>query len=663
MKLKFNNSSLYSCTHLSRLKRIRILIVLFYIGLIFIPIASANQLPGDPVTDSLKNELGKAASQKEKINILYEISKAYYSKSDANSALENNNILLETISKYGTKADSAKYFRLTGLIYLKMAWFDKSLDNLMRSQQLFAETGDSNLHARSLMNIGIVHDNMGNIPMSLAYYNKALNYYKRNNDEAGMADCELNIAIILTKQQNYEKACENLISAAGIYEKTGNTSNLAAAYINLGLTYKKMDNYALAIDYLNRANEIWKLDDDQYHICHYHLNMGEIMLDLGKPEQALEHLTTAEKLAAHLGAKDIEVRAYEFLADYNAKVNNFKMAYSYLNKSKLLNDSILNAETTDKVNQIQYHYEIAKRETENEKLVKQNLNKELQISKKNLTLYILSGIILLIAVLVILLVNQNRLKRDANHQLEAKNNLIEAQKDELIKLNASKDKFLSILAHDIKNPLSSIYGISELLVKDYDKLTPDEKKVFTQDIHTLSTNLFEIINTLLSWSTSQSGLIAYRPKTFDISVLTAKTIHNLETVAKQKDIKILNQAGESVLVVADENMMYSVLHNLINNAIKFSYPGSDIKIMTSLADKFVEISVIDSGMGLSPENQEKLFRYDQHFLGKGTAGESGTGLGLILCNDFVQKNGGTIRVESNLKKGSTFVFTVPLPTT
>lgn len=622
--------------------------------------SSGGNLPVNTQTDSLKQVLTKKISPVDKINTLFILSQVYLDASELKSALENNANLNEYISKYGTKADSAKCSRLTGLIYLKMAWYDKALENFMQANQLFGELGDTSSQARSLMNIGIVHDFLGNKPMSLSYYTKALDLYKRVNNESGIANCELNIAILLSKQKQFTKACEYLISAAGIYEKTGNTSNLAAAYINLGLTYKKLGNYSLAIDYLNRAYDISVKSDITFYICNFHLNMGEIMLDMHQPEKAYEHLSKAVLLAKKLENKEFEFRAYEFLSDYNAARGNYQLAYTYLNKSKQINDSILNAETTEKVNQIQYHYEIAKREADNNKLVRQNLNKELQLSKKNLFLFILSIIIVFIGVLVIFLVNQNRIKRRANHQLEAQNDLIESQRDELIKLNASKDKFLSILAHDIRNPLSSIFGISELLVSDFHKLTEKEKMVFTQDIHTLSENLFEIINTLLTWSTSQSGMISYRPTTFKFYELCNKSVSALQTVAKQKDIKLVNMSDDSLMVIADEHMIYSVLQNLLNNAIKFSFPGTDIRVETQHIDGFASVSVVDSGIGLTPESQAKLFFYDQHFMSKGTAGEVGTGLGLILCKDFVEKNGGTIRVISEVNKGSTFVFTIPV---
>jgi signal transduction histidine kinase len=637
-----------------------VLIICSNPGFTAISFSNTVSVPEKSGIDSLTLLLKKPQSHRDKIITLSALGKAYYNESELDEALETQKQLLESISKHGTKLDSAKCFRLFGLIYMKKSWYDKSLDNLMRAQQLFGEAGDSSLQATALMNAGIVHDYMQNLPMALSYYEKALRYFKRKQDLTGAAGCELNIAIVLTKQKKYQMACENLLAAAKIYEKTGNEGYLAAAYINLGLTYKKMNYYDLAIEYHNKALAIWQQEDDQYHICYYHLNMGEIMLDLKKPDDAYFYLAEAEKIAQTLGSKDLQAKAYEFLSDYNAAKKNFTEAYSYLNKSKQINDSILNAETTEKVNQIQYQYEIAKRESDNDNLVKQNLKKELELSKKNQFLFILTGILIFIAVLAILLVNKNRNKRRANKLLIAKNNLIETQKDELIKLNASKDKFLSILAHDIKNPLSSIFGISDLLVTDYDRLTQKEKKIFTQDIHTLSASLFEMINTLLTWSISQNGMIAHRPNPFSIAGLCNKSILNLQTVAKQKDIELVSQATDDLSVNADENMILSVLHNLINNAIKYSYHGTRINIETKRVDGFAEISVIDSGIGLSPESQAKLFRYDQHFLSKGTAGESGTGLGLILCKDFVEKNGGTIKVDSTINKGSTFIFTLPL---
>ena len=618
-------------------------------------------LPAVSETDSLKAVLAKPLKPADKIKSLAALGKAYYNQSDLDNALKTEYQLLEVVSQHGSKKDSAALFRLLGLIYMQKSWYDKALDNFEKSQHLYGESGDSSKQAKALMNIGIVHDYLKNLPMAISFYEKALSYFTRKNELPGIADCKLNIAIVLTKQQKYQQACEYLLSAADIYSKNGNPSYQAAAYINLGLTYKKMGEYDRAIEYHNKALELWQQADDQYHISYYYMNMGEIMLDLKRIKEAGEYLQQAEKLALKTGSKDLLAKTYEFLSDYNAARKNYALAYTYLDKSKQLNDSILNAETTEKVSQIHYQYEITRRDADNANLVKENLDKELNIQKKNYFLYLLTGILVIIAILVIFLVKQNRIKHKANKQLEEKNRLIIQQKDELVMLNASKDKFLTILAHDIKNPLSSIHGLSEMWVTDFDTLTEKEKMIFAKDIHSLSNNLFEIINTLLAWSTSQSGMITYRPKSFPISELCRKAARNLQTVAKQKDILIVSKADDNLMVKADENMILSVVHNLVNNAIKYSHPGTSIHIEARQnGDNTAHISVIDSGIGLTPESISKLFRYDQHFLNKGTAGEAGTGLGLILCKDFVEKNGGTITVESKIDQGSSFTFTLPL---
>lgn len=611
--------------------------------------------------DSLNKVLDRNLKPADKIQTMFALGKAYYSNMDLDNAIKNNTLLLEYISLHGTKKDSAKVMRYLGLVYMKKSLYDKSLGYLMKAQRLYGESGDSSQYATTLMNVGIIHDYMGNYPMALMYYNKSHDYFEFHKDKTGMANCGINISIVLTKQKKYNQAIKYLLEVSDIYKSTGNEPYLAASYMNLALAYKKLKQFDKTLEYMDKAYFIYNKNGEKDNICVYHLNMGEIYLEMKQVEKAGFHLHEAEKLSVIIGSKELAANAYDFLSDYHKAKNDYTKAYEYLLKGKIINDSVLNAQTTEKISQIQYQYEITQREADNEHLMKENLNKELQLSKKNTFLFILSGVIAIIALLVGFLYNQNRIKRRANALLEEKNNLIEKQKDDLVTLNASKDKFLSILAHDIKNPLSTILGISELMYTENDKLTKEEKAIFTKDIHTLATNLFEIINTLLSWAVSQGGLTAINPQNFNIKALAEKSTRNLKTVAKQKSINILVEGSDEIEVYADSNMLLSVMHNLISNAIKFTFKEGEIKVVIeNESTDYAKVSVIDNGIGLTEKSIEKLFRYDKHFLNKGTAGESGTGLGLILCKDFVEKNGGKIWVESEPQKGSKFRFTIPL---
>ncbi|MBK7028345.1 MAG: tetratricopeptide repeat protein [Bacteroidales bacterium] len=609
--------------------------------------------------DSLQEVLSKKLVPEKRIASLYALGKAYFNASDYRKALETDRKLIEVISKSGTLADSAKAFRHIGLVMLEMSWYDESLNYFMKAQALYGALGDSAKQATSLMNVGIVHDCLGNTPMSLTYYNKALDYFTQIRDESGIANCKLNIGILLTKQKQFEKASEHFIEASEIYKKTNNMAYVGASYINLALALKNQKKFDLALDYLDKSFEIFTNLNDKLHIGYYHVNIGELLLQLNRLDEAKPHLDKARELAEDMEVMELKVRSYEFLSDYYLKRKDFKGAYEMLLKSKTFNDSTLNAEMVKKVSQIQYHYEIAKREAENVQLVKQNLQKELKLTQRTTMVYILIALLLLIAVVVVILLLWNRSKHKANLQLEAKNRLINAQKEELIKLNASKDKFLSLLAHDIKNPLSAILGISDILRTDYAELKEEERMGFINDIHSSSSNLFEIVTTLLNWAISQNGMISHQPKEFDLNTLCHNSVNRLQPIAKLKDISLYHESNLEHSAFADDNMIMSVVQNLLTNAIKYSYRGGKITVKTAESEGMVEVAVIDEGTGISEENQSKLFRYDMLYRSKGTTGESGTGIGLILCKEFIERNNGKIWVESEINKGSSFKFTLP----
>jgi len=644
----------------SRIKHLEAFVLQY--SFLLLLLLSAATVSGINEIDSLQAVLKNQLKPEEKIKTYFALGKAYYNESDYRKALETDRKLIEIVGKSGSKADSAKAFRHIGLVMMEMSWYDESMKFLMQAQQLYKETGDSSKQATSLMNIGIVHDYLGNLPMALYYYNQALSDFQKTKDESGIANCKLNIGIVLTKQKKYQEACDHFIAASEIYSRTNNLTYLAASYLNLGLAYKNQKLFDKAMEYHKKSFDIYTKLNDKYHICFYHLNMGELLLQMNRPDEAKPLLDKAKVLAEEMGVMDLTARAYEFESDYYVKKRNFESAYTTLLKSKEINDSILSAETMKKVSEIQYHYEIAKRESEKMQLVKDNLQKELKLSQRTTIMYIMAVLLLLVAIVVVLLLLWNRTKHKANLELEAKNKLIGSQKEELIKLNASKDRFLSILAHDIKNPLSAVLGISDILNTDYEELSESERKGFILDIHTSSANLFEIVNTLLNWSISQNGLISHQPKNINISALCQNSLTKLQTIAKLKDISLVNETDPGITAYADDNMVISVIHNLVCNAIKYSHKGGQIVVRSGNHNGQCEVSVIDEGTGISPENQAKLFKYDQSYRSKGTTGENGTGIGLILCKDFVERNNGVIWVESEINKGSAFKFTLPKAT-
>ncbi|HPE56844.1 MAG TPA: HAMP domain-containing sensor histidine kinase [Bacteroidales bacterium] len=232
--------------------------------------------------------------------------------------------------------------------------------------------------------------------------------------------------------------------------------------------------------------------------------------------------------------------------------------------------------------------------------------------------------------------------------------------EELRLLNATKDKFFSIIAHDLKNPFNSLLGFSDLLVNDFDQYEKDDIKRFLKIMHDSSKHGFNLLENLLQWSRTQTGRIAFIPSKVIINDILTGCVDLLKPTADNKQIKIYMEVPENIEVTGDIEMLSTVFRNLISNAIKFTPENGRIKIKVRLLTQRAEISVIDTGVGIAPENIANLFRIDKQVSTLGTKNEKGTGLGLILCKEFVDKHKGIIKVSSERKNGTEFKVFLPL---
>lgn len=229
----------------------------------------------------------------------------------------------------------------------------------------------------------------------------------------------------------------------------------------------------------------------------------------------------------------------------------------------------------------------------------------------------------------------------------------------LIELNATKDKFFSIVAHDLRGPLGNVKTLISFLDENYTDYTDIEKQDIIKLISESSILIYSFLENLLEWANSQKGTINFDPQSVNLKILTISVLNLMNPIAKTKNIEISNDLFNDVYMVGDVNMVNTILRNLISNAIKFTPNNGKIKIKSDYKDGEVICSICDSGVGISKDNLKKLFRIDSTITSIGTNNEKGTGLGLILCKEFVEKHTGKIWVESEIGKGSTFYFTLP----
>jgi two-component system, sensor histidine kinase and response regulator len=256
-------------------------------------------------------------------------------------------------------------------------------------------------------------------------------------------------------------------------------------------------------------------------------------------------------------------------------------------------------------------------------------------------------------------VNAHLTIRRLQQRLQTQNALLARQKEELSQLNASKDKFFSIIAHDLRTPLTSLLAYTRFAVESLASFDQDELQEMVNHLRNTSENLYELLENLLDWSKIQRGIMGYYPQHVDIHELLARNLTLFSPCARQKQITLQSSIQERTYVYADEKMLDVVMRNLISNALKFTHAHGRVEVTASPANRFLAVSVSDTGVGISQEVLPKLFRIDEKYRDLGTAGEIGTGLGLILCKELVEKSGGKIWVRSELGKGSTFSFTLP----
>jgi signal transduction histidine kinase len=231
--------------------------------------------------------------------------------------------------------------------------------------------------------------------------------------------------------------------------------------------------------------------------------------------------------------------------------------------------------------------------------------------------------------------------------------------EELSNLNALKDKLYSIIAHDLRSPFNSILGFAELLSNSYDEFTDDQRRQFSNTISLASKSAFNLLENLLEWANVQLGHIKFNPAPVNLNAQTDTVFTLLALSAGNKNIQLVNRVLESIVVFADQNMLLAILRNLVSNGIKFTRNGGRVEVNARFEKGFHVITVSDDGVGMSEMQLSKLFQIDKLISTRGTSDEKGTGLGLILCHEFVIRHGGDLRVESKEGEGTRFIVTLP----
>lgn len=555
-------------------------------------------------------------------------------------------------------------FRITncrnaiGLCYHYMDQGEKAIEQFIEALKLCEK--DKEYSAEITSNIAMAHSNMNNYTDALANYRKALTINTSINDSLSMAVNYNGIGGTFSNMAKFDSAIVNFFKAHKIFKKLNRVDYQAIALENIAtINSNYPDSLDKALDYFNQAWAKFSELGLNFYEAEIKQGIGNIYLNQGKYKNALDAFYESLKLTDQFQRGFLlKMTNYRELSNVYEKMGDYKNALKYHILFAQYSDSLVQKEKYQQIVNLEKQYETEKKENEIIRLqARQELTDvQLQKNKQLKQLGFITATLLLVFAFFVLIKYIDKLK--SNQLLEVKNQKIEQSEQELRLLNAAKNKFFSIIAHDLKNPFHTVMGYSYLLSNDYDNFTPEERRKFAFDIHQSTNNIFRLLQNLLDWSGSQTGRIKFSPLEVEFKRVLENSLGVMQALAEQKNITLKTNYAEDLKIFADPLMIETVLRNLINNAIKFTPENGLISISAQQTDGQVSVSISDSGIGIPEEDIQNLFRIDSKVKRKGTNDEDGSGLGLILCKEFVAKNNGTIRAESSPGKGSTFSFTI-----
>jgi signal transduction histidine kinase len=604
--------------------------------------------------DSLKTELTHVKEDTLKVKMLNRLSSLNY-YIDSNISFKHAKSALLLSQKLGYKNGLGYAYNNIGICYWLKSDFPKALNYVYKALKIHEDKNNKYGIANSNNALGTIYVEFKNYKLSLACYKKALKISQEIKDQKSIATYLNNIGDIYLRIKEYQKALYYFDKALKTNKITKNSFESGLNYTNIGITNNFLKQYEKSIEATNKSILINKNDSSLFNGFNK-IELGKSYYYLALAEQnKINKEKLLQKSLDYVNESMLLFKKYESLIDirdaylYLSKIKKaqgkIEDALYFFEKNTNLNDSIFSNE-----NKIQIALLESKREIElrDKKIEIQDLKIKNAQRKVYLLIAITVAVVILFALFLVLYLS----KRKTNQLLNDKNKIIST-------INRQKDKFFSIIAHDLRDPFNGFLGLSELLAEDLDNMTKEEIQFAAVSMKSSATNLFQLLENLLEWSRMEQGLIPFAPQEKLVVSIVAECMTTIQDAANNKNISINIDIPEKTTIYADINSIHSVIRNLVSNAVKFTPEKGTIKIQAKEDDKNTTISITDTGIGMDAKMVENLFRLDVQTSRNGTNNEPSTGLGLILCKEFVEKDAGEIWLESEEGKGTTFYVRFP----
>lgn len=575
---------------------------------------------------------------------------------DFSSALHYDNLSLEleVISK-DTVGISRDYNNI-GNDYYDLGEYDDAYFYFTQSYRMASATQDTFRMLVALHNVGRVFKELGQYEQALDHLKLSMKMSLEQDDEEGIAYAYDEIGDVLLRKNQYDSAFYFLTQALHHTRKLNVHVLQPRILSKMATTYLRMEKYSNALAYYDSAYALHVKTNNRYGVAEVELGRGIVLMNEGKYDGAIQKIESSLKTAHEMNARVLEIRCFNQLASLWEMKGDFKKSLFYYRKFKLLEDTLFSQEMQGKLLRDQIRFETESRDSKIAALSQLQDSQRNELKKQEFVRNILVVIMALSAIILITVYRSGQRRRKINTLLLQHQEDMEKRSEELERLNQVKDKFFSIISHDLRSPINALAGLLDLI--DRGAIKPEEMHKHTQELKIRFNHTRTLLNNLLDWTLLQMDKLNLQATRINLHKIVEENIQLLNSV-QGKHIQMLNEIPLDAVGFADSNTINLVIRNLMTNAIKFTMDGGEVIIAAKPKGFEWVISVKDNGIGMKPEVLNILFDKTAPYTTRGTANEKGTGLGLILCKEFVEKNGGKIWVESEEGKGSMFWFTLP----
>ncbi len=583
--------------------------------------------------------------------ILYYVGVNYHRMGEALQALEAFNAAVQACRLSDNFKTAGSAYSIMGTIFRMNGMYDRAIEYIIKSKLNYEKADFTEGGAWAAYLLGRIYHDLKLPQKALEYFHESLEIYKHlasvDGIQNGLAICYEQIGIINLEEGNLEEARKFIDETLTIYTATESKYGLSNVHMNLGKIEYYKNNYLQAEKYLNESLLIKKEVGDLLSQPGIYEYLGLCMIGRNQRNEGFKLIQQGLDLAISNNQKKIQLDIYAKLAEAYLNANDLKNALLSQNKQIEIQNIILSGAANIKIDQLQAIYEIDEKNSQIAELEKENRIIALSNRQNKMIRNIMiSGIILALLVALIIYWFYNKLK---------------FKNQELFEANAAKDKFFAIIAHDLRGPTGSLAALLELINSKFNEFSIVELKKMLLVLHKSAENVSNLLENLLIWAQSQVDKIEYRPTEVRLDDLLQTSIKGLNQSAEDKKIKISFEPKEQIFVFADSDMVQTIVRNILSNALKFTHRGGMISIEAEVKNKnFALVKIIDNGVGIEKSKLTKIFDISIKHHTKGTENEKSTGLGLILVKDFVEKNKGSLTIESEKDKGTVVSFTLPL---